>query len=66
MIIHERADGTIVTSMAGVKAPAKASMILGSSETFAEVLRKEVRKIEKTNHTSVCSLSYLCAGKGRG
>lgn len=46
-IIHERADGTIVTSMTGVKAPVKASMILKSSETFAEVLRKEMRKIEK-------------------
>ena len=57
-IIHERADGTIVASMTGVKAPVKASMILKSTETFAEVLRKEMRKIEKdtVNHSvsSVC------------
>lgn len=46
-IIHERADGTIVSSMSGVKAPMRASMILKSTETFAEVLRKEMRKIEK-------------------
>lgn len=53
MIIHERADGAIVSSMEGVKAPVKASMILRSTETFAEVLRKEVRKIEKNtvNHS---------------
>ena len=52
-IIHERADGTIVSSMNGVKAPMRASMILKSSETFAEVLRKEMRKIEKdiVNHS---------------
>lgn len=52
-IIHERADGTIVSSMNGVKAPTRASMILKSSETFAEVLRKEMRKIEKdtVNHS---------------
>lgn len=53
MIIHERADGAIVSSMEGVKAPVKASMILRSSETFAEVLRKEMREIEKDtfNHS---------------
>ena len=53
MIIHERADGAIVSSMEGVKDPVKASMILKSTETFAEVLRKEVRKIEKNtvNHS---------------
>ena len=56
MIIHERADGTIVSSMKGVKAPVKASMILKSTETFAEVLRKEMRKIEKdSNDNSVSS-----------
>jgi hypothetical protein len=39
--------------MEGVKAPVKASMILKSTETFAEVLRKEVIKIEKNtvNHS---------------
>lgn len=57
-IIHERADGTIVSTMSGVKAPMKASMILKSTETFSEVLRREMRKIEKdtVNHSvsSVC------------
>lgn len=56
MIIHERADGAIVSSMEGVKAPVKASMILKSTETFSEVLRREMRKVEKdSNDNSVSS-----------
>ncbi len=51
-IIHERADGTIVTSMSGVKAPARATAIL-QRETFAEVLRREEHKLnEKISNTT--------------
>ena len=64
-ISHIRADGSRPQSMKGVKAPLTANRIR-SEVTFGEVLQKEMRKIEKNNYSSVGSLSYLCAGKGRG
>lgn len=47
-ISHLRKDGSRVQSMKGVKAPMTANKIL-SKETFGEVLKREERKIEKTN-----------------
>ncbi len=46
MIIHERADGTIVDTMKGVKAPPLANQIV-SEVTFGEVLRKEIHNVEE-------------------
>lgn len=46
MIIHERANGIIVESMRGEKAPKEASRILAESR-FEGMLKSEIRKLNK-------------------
>ena len=48
-IIHERADGTIVSTMSGVKAPSKATAVL-QCVTFAEILRREEHYLEESTN----------------
>ena len=63
-IIHERADGRIVSSMSGVKAPARATAVLQNA-TFAEVLRREMHRIETNNTTNCGSASVQHTGSSR-
>jgi hypothetical protein len=46
MIIHERANGIIVESMRGEKAPKEASRILAESR-FEGMLKHEIRKLNQ-------------------
>ena len=46
MIIHERANGIIVESMRGEKAPRQAAEILAKSK-FEQMLQTEVRKLKE-------------------